>query len=287
MRVLTSRVPAPNSWHQRGHSQRHNSSLPVSVYTNHGTVSTHFHGFRAGSWPAGRPLFKSLASPPLQSVLSIANLLSLRRVFDMPSAGGETHAPKISSPIAHNLFHHRQTILPSSLIVYPLTFQSTTFHLLKDKHTLTMPSAAGKMFRNVYSTLLLIFCTVIVMAVIFDENTKVSTKVHPGVAFVIIWLTTIWLCMVEGGQASLVGLPPVDMGLYKETHKTTHKIMNIVNQGDNLDRYLMGRQFMVLALVFIENLCGDPIDKEAQVLGMPIIINKIFLNTGLALFFMT
>jgi hypothetical protein len=147
--------------------------------------------------------------------------------------------------------------------------------------------ASAKMFKNVYSTLLLIFCTVIIMAVIFDENTKVASNFHPAVAFVVIWITTIWLCMVEGGQASFVGLPPVDMGLYKETHKTTHKIMNIVNRGDNLDRYLMGRQFMVLALVFVENLCGDPIDKEAKVLGMPIIINKIFLNTGLALFFMT
>ena len=80
---------------------------------------------------------------------------------------------------------------------------------------------------------------------------------------------------------------PVDMHLYEDSHPTSHKIMKVVNKGDNLDRYLMGRQFMVLALVFVENLCGDPIDKSIPVLGMPIAINNIFLNTGLALFFMT
>jgi hypothetical protein len=150
-----------------------------------------------------------------------------------------------------------------------------------------MVSNPGKIFRDVYSTILLIFCTVIMMSVIFSENTRVASNLHPLVAFFGLWLGLIWLSMVEGGQASLVGLPPVDMDLYKDSHPTTHKIMQVVNKGDNLDRYLMGRQFMVLALVFVENLCGDPLDKEAQVLGMPVIINKIFLNTGLALFFMT
>lgn len=92
--------------------------------------------------------------------------------------------------------------------------------------------------------------------------------------------------MVEGGQASLVGLPPVDPDLYKESHQITHKIMTTINTGDNLDRYLMGRQFMVLALVFVENLCGEPLH-NTQVLGLPNIVIQIFMGFGLALFFMT
>ena len=149
-----------------------------------------------------------------------------------------------------------------------------------------MVSQAGKQFRNVYSTLLVIFSTVIVMAVIFTEQTSLSEKMHPSIAFIVLWLSIIWLSMVEGGQASLVGLPPVDMNLYKDTHPTTHRIMSVVNKGDNLDRYLMGRQFLVLALVFIENICGDPIE-GADVLGLPDWVIKIFLGSGLALFFMT
>lgn len=141
-------------------------------------------------------------------------------------------------------------------------------------------------FKEIYSTLLLIFCSVIVLTVIFENNTKLSES-SEWVAFVVFWVALYWLSMVEGGQASLVGLPPVDMHLYENSHPTSHKIMKIINKGDNLDRYLMGRQFMVLALVFVENLCAHPIDGDIILLGMPIIINKMFLDTGLAVFFMT
>jgi hypothetical protein len=141
-------------------------------------------------------------------------------------------------------------------------------------------------FKEVYSTLLLIFCTVIVLTVIFDQNTKLSES-SSWVAFFVFWIALYWLSMVEGGQASLVGLPPVEMSLYEKSHPTTHKIMKVINLGDNLDRYLMGRQFMVLALVFVENLCAHAIDAEMPILGMPIVINNLFLDTGLAVFFMT
>jgi hypothetical protein len=66
----------------------------------------------------------------------------------------------------------------------------------------TVAKKPGMAFRNVYSTLLLIFCTVIVMAVIIDGNTKVAASSHPSVAII-----ALWLCIIEGGQASLVGLP--------------------------------------------------------------------------------
>ena len=145
----------------------------------------------------------------------------------------------------------------------------------------------GKLFRDVYSTILLIFSTAIVMGLVFTGQTKVANEVHPALAFCVLWVTLIWLSMVEGGQASLVGLPPVDMNLYKDTHPTAHKIMAVVNTGDNLDRYLMGRQFMVLALVFVEHICGAPITGGIQVFGMPEWVTTVFLDTGLALFFMT
>jgi len=146
---------------------------------------------------------------------------------------------------------------------------------------------ACKLFKDVYSTALLVFCTVIIMAAIFDENTKLGKDVHPWFSFFVLWAGLGWLSMVEGGQASLVGLPPIDMNLYKESHSVSHKIMSVINKGDNLDRYLMGRQFLVLALVFLENLAGHPSDSKRAILGMPLWINSALLDTGLALFFMT
>lgn len=144
-----------------------------------------------------------------------------------------------------------------------------------------------KLFKEIYSSALLIFSTVICMALIFTDNTTVSAGTHPAVAFCVLWAALLWLSWVEGGQASLVGLPPVAMELYKESHPTTHKIMSVVNKGDNLDRYLMGRQFMVLALVFVESLCTHAVDGSKPILGMPIMVNKILVDTGLAVFFMT
>jgi len=148
------------------------------------------------------------------------------------------------------------------------------------------PKTAFLYFKEIYSTILLIFCTVVVMTYIFYQNTTLSQK-SPWIAFFIFWPALYWLSMVEGGQASLVGLPPVDTRLFKKSHPTTYKIMEIINKGDTLDRYLMGRQFMVLALVFVESLCAGAVDPSILVLGMPIIVNKMFIDTGLAVFFMT
>jgi len=145
----------------------------------------------------------------------------------------------------------------------------------------------GKLFRDVYSSALLVFCTVIIMSAIFMENTKIGKDVHPWLSFCLLWGGLAWLSMVEGGQASLVGLPPVDMALYEASHPISHKIMTVINKGDNLDRYLMGRQFLVLALVFLENLAGHPVDESRVILGMPLWVNKALLGTGLGLFFMT
>merc|ERR1712176_203616 len=41
------------------------------------------------------------------------------------------------------------------------------------------------------------------------------------------------------------------------------------------------------ALVFLENNAGDPMDKDRQILGLPLWINSALIKTGLALFFMT
>jgi silicon transporter len=137
-----------------------------------------------------------------------------------------------------------------------------------------------------YSTALLLFSIVIIMAAIAQRSTQVSQDVHSSLAFVLIWLAVIWLSMVEGGQAALVGLPPVDKELYKESHPETYKCTILAHKGDNLDRYLIGRQFLVVLIVFIINLSGRPLP-DTTVLGLPDIVQKIFLDSGVAMILMT
>merc|ERR1712113_856776 len=59
----------------------------------------------------------------------------------------------------------------------------------------------------------------------------------------------------------------------------TYKISAACNKGDNLDRYLLGRQFGVIFVVFCINLSGGPIG-GASLWGLPEIVQQIFFSTG-------
>ena len=145
-----------------------------------------------------------------------------------------------------------------------------------------MSNSPLDIFKQFYSTCLVIFSVVIVTALMFTENTKVANDAHPVVALVVMWLGILWMSMVEGGQCSMVGLPPIDRELYRESHKITYQICSLGHKGDNLDRYLMGRQFMVIFINFTISLCGSPLE-GADVLGLPSWVSDIFLGSGIAM----
>ena len=145
---------------------------------------------------------------------------------------------------------------------------------------------ACTLFKNIYSTCLLIFCTTMVMGLIFTRQTKLSKDVHPALAFFVLWGLVIWLNMVEGGQGSLVGLAPINFELYQASHPTTFVSTKLAHAGDNLDRYLMGRQFMVIFIAFTINLSGGPLG-GSELWGFPKIVLDIFLGSGIAMILMT
>mmetsp|Transcript_8281 Transcript_8281/g.24479 ORF Transcript_8281/g.24479 Transcript_8281/m.24479 type:complete len:567 (+) Transcript_8281:129-1829(+) len=136
--------------------------------------------------------------------------------------------------------------------------------------------------RIVISLFLLVFSIVVVLALIGTGNTQLARDIHPIAAGVIMWSLIIWMSMVEGGQCSMVGLPPIDRELYRESHPITYKITGWGHKGDNLDRYLMGRQFMVIFINFTIGLCGAPLS-GAKVLGLPDWVSAIFLGSGIAM----
>jgi len=141
-------------------------------------------------------------------------------------------------------------------------------------------------FKNAYSMLLLLFSITIIIGLIFSEETSISADVSPWLAFFLLWAAVLWLSMVEGGQASLVGLAPVKAEIFKESHPKSYMCCSVCHEGDNLERYLMGRQFMVLALVFVINKCGAPL-ADAELWGLPQWIIEIFLVTGWAMILFT
>jgi hypothetical protein len=52
-------------------------------------------------------------------------------------------------------------------------------------------------------------------------------------------------------------------------------------------RFIIGRQFLVVLVVFMINLCGSPVGPAPSVLGFPPLLTEIFLSSGLALIMMT
>lgn len=150
-------------------------------------------------------------------------------------------------------------------------------------------NAACRIFKYIYSSLLLVFSITLIVGNIFNLQTRLSIQTHPAVALVVMLISIVWLTMVEGGQGALVGLGPVDPDLYKESHPMSHRCTSIVYKGDNLQRYLLGRQFMVILIVFIVELCGATHggDHAVELWGLPNWIINIFLSSGVAMILFT
>ncbi|KAL3936179.1 MAG: hypothetical protein SGBAC_008447 [Bacillariaceae sp.] len=104
------------------------------------------------------------------------------------------------------------------------------------------------------------FCLIFISRGIFRRETPVSMGAGPIVAFCVMWLLIAWLGMLEGGQGSLVGLQPIDRELYKESHKSAYKCSGLVCNGDSLNSFIVGRQFLVVLVVFCLNLVCTPIE---------------------------
>jgi hypothetical protein len=134
---------------------------------------------------------------------------------------------------------------------------------------------------------LLLFSIVITVSLIFDESTKLSRDVSPWLAICVLCGAIVWLGMMEGQQSSLVGLVGVvDHLVYRDTHPTAYKQILLAYRGNNLDRYVNGRQFMVVICVFVINLCGAPLPGSG-VFGLPDAVEEVFLGSGLAMILMT
>eukprot|EP00339_Tiarina_fusa_P025285 CAMPEP_0116997896 /NCGR_PEP_ID=MMETSP0472-20121206/1164_1 /TAXON_ID=693140 ORGANISM="Tiarina fusus, Strain LIS" /NCGR_SAMPLE_ID=MMETSP0472 /ASSEMBLY_ACC=CAM_ASM_000603 /LENGTH=1521 /DNA_ID=CAMNT_0004696899 /DNA_START=147 /DNA_END=4712 /DNA_ORIENTATION=- len=137
-----------------------------------------------------------------------------------------------------------------------------------------------------YSVALLIFCVTVVIASIFSEQTKMSEQVHPVFAFFLVAFLLVWIAMMEGGQGCLVGLQPVEKGLYKGSHPVAFKSTRIAHLGDNMERFLVGRQFLVVLAVFVCNMAGAALP-GSSVLGLSDTMNSWVVESGVALILMT
>jgi hypothetical protein len=137
-----------------------------------------------------------------------------------------------------------------------------------------------------YSLALFVFSVIMVMACIFTKQTSTTTDrddwIYSTVVFIAFWFSIVWLAMIEGGMGCLLSLQTVDKSKYALSHPQTSKNTGLVHKGDNLQRFIVGRQFLVVVIVFICTWLTEPVP-DVSVLGLPDAVNKVFLSSDLAL----
>jgi len=88
---------------------------------------------------------------------------------------------------------------------------------------------------------------------------------------------------MEGIQIALVELKRQDPETYKESHPQAYRLGQIAAKGDNIERFLMGRQVFVVCLVFfaakLTTIHGR--NPDGFLFPVPEIVQTLLLETGL------
>mmetsp|Transcript_6145 Transcript_6145/g.13277 ORF Transcript_6145/g.13277 Transcript_6145/m.13277 type:complete len:1023 (-) Transcript_6145:104-3172(-) len=147
-----------------------------------------------------------------------------------------------------------------------------------------------EVFKCAYSTVLFVFCACAANVSIMEGQTKVAVlfdhHITPVIGCLLVWFLIVLLALLEGGQVSIVGLRNVNGESYLQSHPTSHRIVSVVNEGDNLERYIAGRQFIASVLVFLINFCGTSL-QGYSLPGVPSVVNFMFMTIGIAMIVFT
>merc|ERR1712226_567114 len=76
---------------------------------------------------------------------------------------------------------------------------------------------------------------------------------HPVLEICFFFFMLSWIGLLEGCQISIVGLQGVDLEPFKDSHPRAYKALKKCYKGANVERFLVGRQFLLLWNGF---LCG-------------------------------
>lgn len=108
-----------------------------------------------------------------------------------------------------------------------------------------------------WSVALLIFClTIVLYSIIQEWNNSPWDLTHPASEVFFFIALLWWISLLEGCQISYVGLQNVDMEKYKDTYPRAYKQMKVIKEGPNCERFLTGRQFLLLFNGFLVSRIG-------------------------------
>nr|AOW69270.1 silicon transporter alpha [Savillea parva] len=108
---------------------------------------------------------------------------------------------------------------------------------------------AWRKMTYVWSTLLLIFAMVVHIYGIakqWNNPPWSQTYSHPVLEILFFLFMCSWIGLLEGCQISLVGLQGIDLEKYKHSHPRAYAALKVCHSGPNVERFLVGRQFLLL-----------------------------------------
>lgn len=136
--------------------------------------------------------------------------------------------------------------------------------------------------RYVGSATLLMFSFTCTFYAIWEQKTGFWKEV-PGWGSLILFIVVLFLLgIVEGLQLSLVELKRQKPETYKDSHPSAYRLGEIASRGDNIEKFLVGRQVIVVFLVFFAaKLTSITVPGQEFLFPVPAWCSSIFLETGL------
>jgi hypothetical protein len=102
--------------------------------------------------------------------------------------------------------------------------------------------------------------------------------VPPIAVFIIFCLSGLFLAHLEGCQVAILVQENLDFTQYETSHPRGHALMARVTHKKNVRRFLIGRQFFVIFVVFLINQCT--IFPDIQKFGTNSVVWLVFFQLG-------
>lgn len=106
-------------------------------------------------------------------------------------------------------------------------------------------------------------------------------QLHPVGLFIILILCLLWLAYVEGLHYGVVSLEKRDLTPYKEVYPRAYETHKLVNDTKSVKKFLVGRQFFTIFIVFVISQITSFPHIPANFAGMPTSLVSVLIQTGL------
>ena len=122
---------------------------------------------------------------------------------------------------------------------------------IKMVHTDSKWTIAADIIRLIFSICLLIFSAISVIYAIAQSTTTMPDSFPPWSQYLCLALSLFILGVLEGLQIGVVELAHKDPNKYSKRYPRAAKLLEFENKGRNVERFLMGRQVLVVFTVFV------------------------------------